>query len=426
MKENYSFFNIIKSLSYAMDLISKTLVGHHKRVAYVSYRFGLKLGLDIKEMKKLIAASLLHDLGIFYLDQEYQDLNSDDENNFHAEVGYKLLEQNCFDPEIADIIRYHHHDYSNNQNQLSNIIHLADRIVVLISDGKSVLNQVNHIKKVIENNKERFCPECLKLFPELIENEAFCLDIISEKVISKELDNFFEDIDWKMDLDELINVSKLISHITDFRSPFTAAHSQGLAAVAPALAEKYNYSKRECKEIKAAAYLHDIGKLMVPTEILNKKGKPTKKEWNILRSHTYYTYQALSTSPKLDKIRNMAAYHHEKLDGTGYPFQLDKKDLNLSERIMAVADIFTAITEDRPYRKGMKKNKVEKILTEMSLSNKIDKDIVATLLENYNEINQLRIEKQKNASDYYQDFREKINEKRLFYLLKETSNELYK
>jgi HD-GYP domain-containing protein (c-di-GMP phosphodiesterase class II) len=159
---------------------------------------------------------------------------------------------------------------------------------------------------------------------------------------------------------------------------------------------------------------------------LNKKGKPTKKEWNILRSHTYYTYQALSTSPKLDKIRNMAAYHHEKLDGTGYPFQLDKKDLNLSERIMAVADIFTAITEDRPYRKGMKKNKVEKILTEMSLSNKIDKDIVATLLENYNEINQLRIEKQKNASDYYQDFREKINEKRLFYLLKETSNELYK
>jgi len=271
-----------------------------------------------------------------------------------------------------------------------------------------------------------FCSECLKLFPELIENEAFCLDIISEKVISKELDNFFEDIDWKMDLDELINVSKLISHITDFRSPFTAAHSQGLAAVAPALAEKYNYSKRECKEIKAAAYLHDIGKLMVPTEILNKKGKPTKKEWNILRSHTYYTYQALSTSPKLDKIRNMAAYHHEKLDGTGYPFQLDKKDLNLSERIMAVADIFTAITEDRPYRKGMKKNKVEKVLTEMSLSNKIDKDIVATLLENYNEINQLRIEKQKNASDYYQSFREKINKKRLFYLLKETSNELYK
>ena len=122
----------------------------------------------------------------------------------------------------------------------------------------------------------------------------------------------------------------------------------------------------------------------------------------------------------------MAAYHHEKLDGTGYPFQLDKKDLNLSERIMAVADIFTAITEDRPYRKGMKKNKVEKVLTEMSLSNKIDKDIVATLLENYNEINQLRIEKQKNASDYYQSFREKINKKRLFYLLKETSNELYK
>ncbi|RCW82541.1 putative nucleotidyltransferase with HDIG domain [Halanaerobium sp. DL-01] len=360
MKENYNFYNIIKSLSYAMDLVSKTLVGHHKRTAYVSYRFGLKLGLDTKEMKKLITASLIHDLGIFYLDQQYQDLKFDNESNYHAEVGYKLLEQNSFDPEFADIIKYHHHGYPNNPNQLSSIIHFADRMVVLILDDKSILNQVDHIKKVIENNKERFCPECFKIFSELIENEAFCLDIVSEEVISKTLDNFFEDIDWEIDLDELINVSKLISHITDFRSPFTAAHSQGIAAVAPVLAEKYNYSRSECKEIKAAAYLHDIGKLIVPTEILNKKGKPTKEEWNILKSHTYYTYQALSTSPKLNKIRNIAAYHHEKLDGTGYPFQIDEKKLSLSERIMAVADIFTAITEDRPYRKGMKKIKLKR------------------------------------------------------------------
>ncbi|MGM0438646.1 MAG: HD-GYP domain-containing protein [Bacillota bacterium] len=426
MNKKYNFYDIIKSLSYAMDLVSKTLVGHHKRVAYVSYRLGLKLNLNIEKMKKLITASLIHDLGIFYLDQKYQDLKFDNKTNYHAEVGFKLLEQNSIDPEIAEIIKYHHHDYPNNPNHLSSIIHFADRIVVLILDDKSILNQVDHIKKVIENNKERFCPWCLKIFSGLIENEAFCLDIVSEKIISKKLDDFFEDVDWKIDLDELINISKLISHITDFRSPFTATHSQGLAAVAPALAEKYIYSKRECKEIKAAAYLHDIGKLMVPTEILNKKGKPTKKEWNILRSHTYYTYQALSTSPKLDKIRNIASYHHEKLDGNGYPFQIAEKDLNLSERIMAVADIFTAITEDRPYRKGMKKNQVKKILQEMSDNNKIDKNVVETLLKNYSEINKLRIEKQKNASDYYQDFRGKIDDKKLFDLINETSSELYK
>ena len=413
MNQKYNVFDIIKSLSYSMDLISKTLVGHHKRVAYVSYRLGLKLDLETGKLKKLIAAALIHDLGIFYLDQEYQDLKFDNKTNYHAEVGFKLLEQNSIDLEIANIIKYHHNDYSNNSNHLSNIIHLADRIVVLILDNKPILNQIDHITKVIDNNKEQFCPEGLKAFSELIKNEAFCLDIISEKVITKKLDNFFKDIDWQMDLDELINVSKLISHITDFRSPFTATHSQGLAAVAPALAEKYNYSKRKCKEIKAAAYLHDIGKLMVPIEILNKEGKPTKKEWNILRSHTYYTYQALSTSSNLDKIRNIAAYHHEKLDGTGYPFQLEKKDLNLSERIMAVTDIFTAVTEDRPYRKGMEKNQVKKILTEMSDNNKIDKNVVETLIENYNEINQLRIKRQQNASNYYQNFKEKIDDNKL-------------
>jgi len=419
MRKNYNSYSLVKSLSYAMDLISETLVGHHKRVAYISYKFGLELGLKTKEMHKLISAALIHDLGIFYLDQKYHDLSFDNATNYHSEVGFKLIEQNSLNFEIAKIIKYHHHDYPQNPNKLSSIIHLADRIAVLILDDKPILNQVEHIIEVIENNKERFCPECLKIFSELIKNEAFCLDLVSEKVITKKLDKYFEDIDCEMDLDELINMSQLISHIIDFRSPFTATHSQGLAAVAPALAEKFDYSKDKCKEIKAAAYLHDIGKLNVPTEILDKKGQLTKSEWNILRTHTYYTHQALSADPELHRIRDIAAHHHEKLDGRGYPFQLNGNDLDLSERIMAVADIFTAISEDRPYRKGMETKKVKKILTEMSVNNKIDKNVVGVLLKNYQEINQLRIKKQKEAKDHYKNFKKKIDDRELFNLFEE-------
>ncbi|MFN2340926.1 MAG: HD domain-containing phosphohydrolase [Halanaerobium sp.] len=414
MTKKYDSYSLVKSLSYSMDLISKTLVGHHKRVAYISYRFGLELGLETKEMEKLIAAALIHDLGIFYLDQTYHDLSFDNETNYHAEVGFKLIEQNDLDLEIAEIIKYHHHDYPNNPNQLSSIIHLADRIAVLILNKKSILNQIDHIIEVIENNKERFCPDSLKIFSQLINSEAFCLDIVSEKVITEKLDKYYQDVDWKMNIDEFIKISKLISHIIDFRSPFTATHSQGLATVAPALAKKFNYSEDECKEIKAAAYLHDIGKLNVPTEVLDKKEQLTKSEWNILRTHTYYTYQALSTAPELSRIRDIAANHHEKLDGQGYPFQLDKKDLSLSERIMTVADIFTAISEDRPYRKGMEANKVKKILTDMSMNNKIDRNVVEILLANYQDINNLRIKKQKEARCYYRKFKKKIADKELF------------
>lgn len=424
MAKKYKAYSLIKSLSYSMDLISQTLVGHHKRVAYISYRFGLELGLKTKEMKKLISAALIHDLGIFYLDQKYQDLSFDNKTNYHAEVGFKLIEQNSLDLEIAEIIKYHHHDYPQNPNKLSNIIHLADRIAVLVSDDKSILNQVDHIIKVIDNNKERFCPDCLKIFMRLIKNEAFCLDLISEKVINEKLDKYFEDVDWEINLNKFINISKLISHIIDFRSPFTATHSQGLAAVAPVLAEKFNYSSSECKEIKAAAFLHDIGKLNVPTEILDKKGSLTKKEWNIMRTHTYYTHRALSTAPELYRIRDIAANHHEKLDGQGYPFQISKKDLGLSERIMAVADIFTATSEDRSYRKGMKEREVKKILTELSMNNKIDGKVVSILLENYQEINLLRIKKQKEARCYYEKFKKKIADKELFNLFEETFNNI--
>ncbi|MFN2340642.1 MAG: HD domain-containing phosphohydrolase [Halanaerobium sp.] len=425
MKKKYNSYSLIKSLSYSMDLISKTLVGHHKRVAYISYRFGLELGLKTKEMEKLISAALIHDLGIFYLDQKYQDLRFDNETNYHAEVGFKLFELNSLDLEIAEIIKYHHHDYPNNPNILSSIVHLADRIAVLISDNRSILNQVDNIMEVIDKNKERFCPDCLTIFSELIKSEAFCLDIVSDEVIIEKLDKYYEKIDSQVNLDELINISKLISHIIDFRSPFTAAHSQGLAAVASALAEKFNYSEEECKEIKAAAYLHDIGKLNVPTEILDKKEQLTKSEWNILRAHTYYTHRALSTDPELYKIRDIAANHHEKLDGRGYPFQFDENNLTLSERIMAVADIFTAISEDRPYRKGMEENEVKKILTEMSKNNKIDESVVEILLVNYQEINQLRIKKQKKARSYYQKFKEKIEKRKIFSLLEENFSQLY-
>ncbi len=401
-------YSIIKSLSYSMDLISEKIVGHHKKVAYVSLKLAQEMKLNENQKYKLLISALIHDLGVFYLNQKYSDLSFDNKNNQHAETGYKLLKKNSPINEIPEIIRYHHHNWNENKNKiplLANILHLADRIVVLIKDTSPILSQVDRITKIIKkNSKKRFCPEGVNNFLTLAKKEYFWLDLISDSKIEKEIDNFSDFFSWKIDFEELLKISYIISHIIDFRSSFTATHSEGIAIIAKNLSKKLNFNEYKQTKMKVAGYLHDIGKLAVPPKILNKNGRLNNKEWSIMKSHTYYTYQALSTSKKLDEIKKWAAYHHEKLNGTGYPFHLKSEDLSLGSRIMAVSDIFTAITEERPYRKGMPEEKVKKILDEMVKNNEIDAEIVGILFNNYQEFSHIRSKSQEKAKKIFYNF----------------------
>ncbi|WDU84594.1 HD-GYP domain-containing protein [Caloramator sp. Dgby_cultured_2] len=131
-----------------------------------------------------------------------------------------------------------------------------------------------------------------------------------------------------------------------------------------------------------AALLHDAGKLAIPNSILNKNGALDSREINIIKSHTYYTRLILSRVKGLEDITNWAANHHEKLDGSGYPLGLDKEGLSLEERIMAVCDIYEALTADRPYRKGLQKDKAISIIQSM-----VDKgEICSTALKYLKEV----------------------------------------
>ncbi|WP_164931930.1 HD domain-containing phosphohydrolase [Janthinobacterium sp. 17J80-10] len=130
-----------------------------------------------------------------------------------------------------------------------------------------------------------------------------------------------------------------------------------------------------------AGYLHDIGKLSVPVVLLDKPGKLAPDEMQLIRQHPYYTHQILSAVPGLETVCAWAAFHHERLDGTGYPFR--PRHLPLEARIVAVADVFTAITEDRPYRPGMPKEACLSILYKMVCEGALDGDIVSYLPDIY-------------------------------------------
>jgi putative nucleotidyltransferase with HDIG domain len=190
----------------------------------------------------------------------------------------------------------------------------------------------------------------------------------------------------------------------DFKSPFTAAHSSGVAACAGTLGRLCDLSDAESDRLTTAGYLHDIGKLSVPLEILEKPGVLDKREIAVIRHHSYETYKILRRIGIDDNTRNWSAYHHERLDGSGYPFHLSAPQLTPGCRIMTVADIFTALVENRPYRRGLSPHETMPILQNMTAKGWLDGDLVQTLSKNFGEMNIICQQAEQTALHDYQSF----------------------
>ncbi|MPN20421.1 3'3'-cGAMP-specific phosphodiesterase 1 [bioreactor metagenome] len=198
--------------------------------------------------------------------------------------------------------------------------------------------------------------------------------------------NFFYNIDSlgriSLSIDEVINIAEIFAAVIDNTSRFTARHSRSVSIAAQFMAQNKGYSTEEVKMMRVAGLLHDLGKLAVPNEILEKPGKLTADEFTIIKQHPYYTYRILEQIDGFATIAEWAAFHHETPDGAGYPFRIANQSLKLGSRIVAVADVFAALTEDRPYRPQMQWSKVEKIMCSMVANRKLDANIVADLFSN--------------------------------------------
>ena len=256
----------------------------------------------------------------------------------------------------------------------------------------------NRLKELAGKQIDR---KIVELFLEASRREEFWLDLTSPRLYSLLLHNGpFQTIE--VDINNIAIFARLLGMIVDFKSPFTATHSSGVAQCSMVLAEMVGMSESEVKLMEIAGLLHDLGKLVIPNSILEKPAGLTQSEIAVIKQHTYYTFSILTTIEGLQMIAEWGAYHHERLDGKGYPFRREAHEMNLGARIMAVSDIFTALAEDRPYRKGMKTESIKKILQEQSSRGIQDANIVKLLLENIEEVRQAITERQERAMHYYQ------------------------
>ncbi len=399
-----SKFDISLAFSKALDMVSPKIVDHQKRVALISAYLAEEVALDgfvlsMRERHDLIIAGLLHDIGAVSVVERLSILQYDTQENDHATNGAKFLRKAKMFTSIAKIVHYHHQSWRDSAGAsdgslsvpfASFIVRLADRIEVLIDKSDLILNQVGAIRSCIQAGAGRhYHPVLVDAFLRLAEREAFWLDIVSPDLDAR-IKRKMSTRRRVLTVDELLDIAHMFAIVIDLRSEFTATHSFGVAATAGALGRHMGLDETHCRLIEVAGYLHDIGKLIIPQAILEKKGSLEKDEYNKIKTHTYYTFSTLSEIPGMREISEWAAYHHEQINGQGYPFHLPGEMLSTESRILAIADKFVALAEDRPYRKAMPEAEVIFEMRNFANEGQIDKDIAALLIDRFDDIDAAR------------------------------------
>jgi HD-GYP domain-containing protein (c-di-GMP phosphodiesterase class II) len=139
----------------------------------------------------------------------------------------------------------------------------------------------------------------------------------------------------------------------DKRDHYTRRHSEDVTEYSLMIAEQIGLSQDTMRTLRLAGLLHDLGKIAIPDSILRKPGKLTDEEYEVMKQHPVFGWLIVGAIPSLSETLPAVRHHHERYDGRGYPDRLAGEDIPLLGRLMAVADAFSAMTTDRPYRKGM-------------------------------------------------------------------------
>ena len=168
--------------------------------------------------------------------------------------------------------------------------------------------------------------------------------------------------------------------ILEYHDTYTKGHSKNVATTASLIAEKLGLNDELIRKTYWAALVHDVGKIVVPSSILNKETKLTLEEFEVIKKHPVYGHDFLSTSPELRDLARYVFHHHERWDGKGYPAGISGEEIPLISRIIMVADSWDAMRSDRPYRRGLSKEKAMQEILEHS-GTQFDPNIVKVFIK---------------------------------------------
>lgn len=376
---------VLKILERTLDYIDPRLIDHGKRVSYLMYQL-LKDNdkFSRKQLRDICILAIIHDIGAYRTEEIDRMVRFETEEIWeHSIYGYLFLREFSPIAALAPILMFHHADCSSlsaideSYHEIAQLLNIADRM--------DVFHQTAFGGK-------RNYHEYLELNRDLLFGSKY-LDMFLSKKISYPSSTYIDgDIEYNALLNEVPFTSReidsylrMIVLAIDFRSYYTVTHTLYTTGISTFLAEYLNLSEQDIEIINKAALLHDIGKSGIPVEIIEAPRKLTEGEMRTMRSHVNMTEHILSGNIDA-RISQIAIHHHEKLNGSGYPYKLTREMISVEDSIVVTADILSALAAKRSYKQAWSKEKIVQTLTEMVEKGELDGDIVALAIRHYDEI----------------------------------------
>ena len=422
---------VLGALSHALDMVEGQPAGHCVRSCWIGIHIGREIGLDDEQIWELYYTLLLKDLGcssnaaricrLFLTDDlrfkhdaktidgslpqalrfvlSHTALKAGLTDRFRTlinvflssgQIGRELVETRCHrGADIARKMRFsetvalgiqnldEHWDGGGMPLGLrGSVIPIYARIALMaqVVDVFQTANGLDVAKLEVKNRAGTwFDPQLVSAFDRVAAHPKFWETLRSSDLQQEIFALEPAQRSSMVDEDYLDDIAAAFAQVIDSKSPYTSGHSERVTLFADLIAEQLELSAEHRRWLKRAALLHDIGKLGVSNSILDKPGKLDADEWKAMQMHAAYSETILSRIAAFSHLAAIAGAHHERLDGNGYPRGLKSDQIVLETRIITTADIFDALTADRPYRAAMPVGKAVAIMTDM-VGTQIDAD----------------------------------------------------
>nr|WP_295465100.1 HD-GYP domain-containing protein [Mesorhizobium sp.] len=403
---------LLGALSHALDLTEGQPKGHCQRACWIGTQIGMQMGLTAEALSDIYFTALLKDLGCSSNAARICELYLADDISFKrdfktidgslaaalrfvmdktgiqsgfaervrailnilrngGEISRELIETRChrgadiaakmrFPAEVQDGIRWldEHWDGSGKpEGRVGEAIPVASRIALVAQVADIFHKEGGRAAaraEILARRGTWFDPAVVDAFLAAEKLAAFWRAIEGDA-----LDRHLSDLaparsSAPLDDDYVDDIAAAFADVIDAKSPFTAGHSRRVTLFTDMIAEEMGLDAEHRRWLRRAALLHDIGKLAVSNQILDKPGRPEESEWISIRSHPAHSADILRQVAIFRDLSDIAGAHHERLDGKGYPLGLAGDAIVAEVRMLTVADVFDAVTADRPYRKAMK------------------------------------------------------------------------
>ena len=418
--ESISLSKVLSALSFALDLTSGQTMGHAQRSCLIALRIAKIYGVSEDMQSSLYHAMLLKDSGcssnaarlaeifgnddisakrlskitdwsdvfeaagyvasqtlpgksllarvqrILYISTHKKEA-SDEILNSRCSRGAEIALMIGLGPDAADCIRNldEHWDGKGGPGHLrGDAIPVLGRIACIAQTLEVFAKtfDVETAYEVISKRKNKwFDPELVRIAKTFEHDEEFwsCGKHSAQDELQRiELNAVVE----KATNSRIDGICEAFAQIVDAKSHFTAEHSSRVTKYSVLIGKAFGLKDARLTTLKRAALLHDLGKLSLSNTILDNPGKPSKEDWIAIRKHPFYTQEILSHIEEFARVKEIAAAHHERLDGSGYFMGLTRNELDLEMRILSCADVFDALSARRPYREAMPLDQVFGIL----------------------------------------------------------------